>query len=41
MGLVQTAWPEGTGAGSVCLRINFLFCCSRFSFVSYDNIDGR
>ena len=41
MGLVQTAWPEGTGAGSVFIRINFLFCGFRFSFVSCDNIDGR
>src|ERR1700676_3185807 len=40
MRLVQTAWPEGTGAGSVCMRINLLFCWFRFSFVSYDNIDG-
>jgi hypothetical protein len=30
MGLVQTASPEGTGAGSVSMRINFLFCCSRY-----------
>jgi hypothetical protein len=30
-GLVQTAWPEGTDAGSVCVRIILLFKCSPVS----------
>jgi hypothetical protein len=41
MGLVQTAWPEGAGAGSVCMRINFLPGCSWSTFVSYENFVGR